>query len=277
MKIGILYISTGPYIEFFDEFFLSAEKNFLPDCEKHYFVFTDGENPLFGKNPRIHVISQHQFEWPYAVLFKFHYFLQAQHHLKDMDYLVMTNANVSFVDIIDKNEILPNEKENFLFGTVGPWLYKSGEFKLLDENFEQNPVSKAYIPYENRKTYYASGFCGGRTKEFLEMFYKLRDWTEQDLSKNIMAKWEDQAYLNRYFSEFVPKQLTPAFCYPEEYEVPFQKKVLILYKQDKKNDPLKKYYRKYSWDKKTIAPKNIFQKFKKYSIYYLIKFLKRFE
>jgi len=277
MKIGILYICTGPYIEFFDEFYYSSEKNFFPDCEKYYFVFTDGDNPLFHNNKKVTVIPQQQLEWPYAVLYKFHYFLQAQHLLKDMDYLVMTNANMVFVDKIEKEEILPGKKDNFIFGTIAPWLYKNGYFKLIDENFENNPYSAAYIEKEKRSLYYAAGFCGGRKQEFLKMCFQIRNWTEQDLSKNIFAKWEDQAYLNKYFSVYEPKKLIPSYCYPEEYELPFEKKIIVIYKQGRKNDPLKKRYRKYSWNNKIELPKNTFQKIRKYSIYYLMKFLKKFE
>ena len=41
MNIGILYIATGRYITFWEEFFKSAEKYFITEATKHYFVFTD--------------------------------------------------------------------------------------------------------------------------------------------------------------------------------------------------------------------------------------------
>jgi len=277
MKIGLLYICTGPYIEFFEDFFFSSERFFLPETEKHYYIFTDGYNSIFKDTSKITVIPQHQLYWPYAVLYKFHYFLQAQHLIQKMDYLIMTNANIKFVSQISKTEILPSKEENYIFGTIAPWLYKTGKLKLTEDIFENNPLSKAYIKKEKRKKYYAAGFCGGRTNEFLKMSYQIRNWIEQDLSKNIFAKWEDQAYLNKYFSEIKIKELNPSYCYPEEYEIPFSKKIIVIYKQGLKNDPLKRTYRKYLWDKKTSPPKNIFQKIRKYSIYYLIKFLKKFE
>ncbi len=276
MKIGFLYICTGPYIEFFEEFYNSSKKYFLTDCNKHYFVFTDGENDLF-ENKDITVISQHQLEWPYAVLYKFHYFLQAQHLFKEMDYLIMTNSNMQFINQINKEEIIPQKEDNYLFGTIAPWDYKEGTYNLNINNFPDDDNSKAFVKLEDRKTYYAAGFCGGRKQEFLNMCYELRKWIEQDLAMNIFAKWEDQAYLNKYFSYIIPKKLTPSYCYPEEYEIPFEKKILVIYKQARKNDPLKKTYRKYAWNKKTVPPKNIFQKIRKYGIYYTIKFLKRFE
>lgn len=42
-EIAILYIGVGRYIEFFEEFYNSCEKNFFPNINKKYFVFTDSE------------------------------------------------------------------------------------------------------------------------------------------------------------------------------------------------------------------------------------------
>ena len=43
MKVGILYICTGKYIVFWEEFYKSCQKYFLSDseCVKQYYVFTD--------------------------------------------------------------------------------------------------------------------------------------------------------------------------------------------------------------------------------------------
>ena len=41
--IGILYICTGPYVLFWQDFFESFEKFFLPELEKKYYVFTDAD------------------------------------------------------------------------------------------------------------------------------------------------------------------------------------------------------------------------------------------
>ena len=49
MKIAILYICTGKYNIFWKDFYTSCEKNFIPNSEKHYFVFTDAENIDFEK------------------------------------------------------------------------------------------------------------------------------------------------------------------------------------------------------------------------------------
>ena len=43
MKVAILYLCSGDYSIFWEKFFRSYEKKFLPECHKEYFVFTDKE------------------------------------------------------------------------------------------------------------------------------------------------------------------------------------------------------------------------------------------
>ena len=40
-SVAILYIATGRYTVFWDYFYKSAEKYLLPNCDKHYVLFTD--------------------------------------------------------------------------------------------------------------------------------------------------------------------------------------------------------------------------------------------
>lgn len=43
-KIAILYICTGKYDIFWEDFYKTSEKYFLNNSEKHYFVFTDAQD-----------------------------------------------------------------------------------------------------------------------------------------------------------------------------------------------------------------------------------------
>ncbi len=275
MTIGIIYIATGNYIEFFTDYYDSAEKNFIPEAKKIYFVFTDRDHPYLKKENVYH-IPQHQEYWPYAVLHKFHYILEAQHLYKDVDFLYMTNANLKFLTKINANEILPFNKKEFI-AVKGPWLYYNN-FDI-NEYFEENINSAAYITPEKRTTYLASGFVGGKKDSFLSMAFTIRNWIEVDLSKNIFAKWEDQAYVNKFLLEKLgnTRILSPAYLYPEEYKLKnFTPKILVLYKQ-KKGGRLKVYYRKYKWLDENKKFKNKFQYYKHVIIYYLIKFLNKID
>ena len=55
---------------------------------------------------------------------------------------------------------------------------------------------------------------------------------DQDDKNGIVAVWHDESHLNRYLSETFAldqlKTLTPSYCYPESWNLPFKKKILAL-------------------------------------------------
>ena len=63
VKIAILYICTGKYSIFWEEFYKSAKKNLFPNSEKHFFVFSDASPKLFS-NEDTSYIYQQKLGWP---------------------------------------------------------------------------------------------------------------------------------------------------------------------------------------------------------------------
>ena len=50
-----------------------------------------------------------------------------------------------------------------------------------------------------------------------------------DLNNNIIAVWHDESHLNRYFIDNKPEiELSPSYCYPENWNLPFEKKLIAL-------------------------------------------------
>lgn len=252
MKIGLIYISTGRYIEFFPDFFASAERHLLNGHALHYFVFTDRTLDLFNQCERIHVIPQSQLNWPLAVLSKFRIILGATLDLQEMDFLFMVNANVMFkVDVGE--EIIPEEDTNWLIGVQHPYFYDKTRNEFP---YERSPESTACIAMEDGSVYYAAGFAGGRTGEWLRLCTTLHRNTEIDYSKGIIAIWHDESHLNRYFLENPPRTLTPAYIYPEGEEYPFEQKIVVF---DKTKRGGYGNFRRYEWAQKN-APVSAFRR-----------------
>ena len=81
------------------------------------------------------------------------------------------------------------------------------------------------------KAYYAGGFNGGRAKRYLQMAKELARRIDCDTAKGITAVWHDESHWNRYLAEHEPTVvLTPAYCYQEELQMPFQRKLVALKK-----------------------------------------------
>lgn len=230
-KVGILYICTGKYTVFWPEFYLSSEQYFLKNSEVHYYVFTDAETIEFqNENERIHVIHQDAYDWPYSTLLRFSIFLSASEELKKCDYIFFFNANAQFAAPICEEEFLPQSSagENLLV-VRHPGFYNKKKYEFT---YDRNPQCSAYIPYWKGRVYVCGGINGGKTESFLTMCEILEQKINQDLEKGIIPKWHDESQINRYILDRKDlKVLSPAYCYPEGWNIPYNCSILI---RDKK-------------------------------------------
>ena len=215
-KIGILYIATGNYISFWENFYNATEKYFLSEHEKTYFLFTDQTNLKLPANVvRIPIVNE---LWPYITLKRYHFFLEQKEILKNFDYLYFMNGNLIFSKMVG-NEIMPTVEQGLMV-TIHPW-YLSADRKRF--TYETNKKSKAYIDAEEGKYYFMGGFNGGTSCAFLEMSENIKNWTDADLAKNIIPVWHDESMLNRYMIDYMkdksPLILLPIYTVPQEMDL----------------------------------------------------------
>ena len=227
-KVGILYICTGKYNVFWKDFYSSINKFFLPDAEKYIFVWTDSEEIFNESKLNDHIIcyEQHTEKWPFPTLKRFNYFLRAENELKEMDYLIFMNGNLRVNEVINTFNILPQDNEE-LFVTLHPGFYARSP---ADFTYDNNPDCLAYIKKGEGKHYYAGGFNGGKTQAYLAMIRCLAERIDKDLEKDIIALWHDESHLNRYINDYDENKyriLSPAFCYPEGWKLPFEEKITV--------------------------------------------------
>ena len=203
------------------------EQYFLTGHEIHYFIFTDKEDEIQDRNRFIHIIFQKNLGWPYNTLYRFKMFRRIDEELKDFDYIFFLNANmVCVADIPDT--ILPNAKEKLL-AVLHPGFYNKDRSLFT---YETNPSSLAYIPDAEGKHYFMGGFNGGIGIHFRKLINDLYLNIEKDMSTDkIIALWHDESHLNKYLSGKNPKILSPSYGYPEDDELPFEKKIIILHKK----------------------------------------------
>lgn len=270
MKIGILYICTGKYKIFWKDFYLTMEKNFIDEAERHYFVFTDSNEIDFEKeNTNIHRIYQKDLGWPDATLMRFHIFLQKEKELSSMDYIFFFNANLIIKEPIKSEEFLP-QGEYKLIATIHPGFYNKNRNKFTYEN---NKKSTAFIEKTQGEHYFAGGLNGGKTENFIRAMKLMRDNIDSDKKNGIMAKWHDESHWNKYLiSRIDIKILPPSYLYPEGWILPFKSIILIRDKnkygghnflRNKKPDLIKNYHYKlkkiiYKYYKKILTLKRFF-------------------
>lgn len=221
MKIGILYICTGKYSIFWKSFYESAEKYFLTNHKKIYYVFTDAKKIEYQTKANIVKIYQKKLAWPFSTMSRFKYFIESKDLFKNSDYLIFCNANLLFVDKVD-NEMLPLEEDYVALLQPSYWNKPRNEFP-----YETNPQSLAYIPANMGKHYFMGSLNGGKTFAFLKMCEVLDHNINEDLKKGIIAVWHDESHLNSYLMDKKVKLLNPSYGYPEDWDLPFNAKILI--------------------------------------------------
>ena len=212
MMVGVLYICTGKYNMFFNDFYYSCEKYFLPRYRKQYFVFTDNEN--LTDAPNVKIIKKECLGFPKDSLFHFDFFLQVKEQLKAFDYVFYFNSNALFLKEVNDG-YLPSEKEGYLLGAE--WVVWKDKSPFYFP-YERRKESKAYIePRKPPYHYYMGGVIGGRSKEFLEMSEILANNIRDDYKRGIIARFHDESHVNRFFRDHKCKVLTPEYCMPEEW------------------------------------------------------------
>lgn len=222
-KIGILYICTGKYNVFWNDFYKTSRRRFCLKSDLHYFVFTENAIDTLGDGG-VHQIHQPRLGWPYDTLKRFHIFLDHRSAIEEMNYLYFFNANMVFRRRVTEEEILPDAGGSGLVSVMHPYFY---DHNLLAP-FEDNRASTAFVDANKRLDYFQGCLSGGRTREYLLMATEIKRLVDLDLEKGIIGKWWDESYMNRYFQAHPPRALSPAYAYPEGAKLPFQKKIVQL-------------------------------------------------
>lgn len=226
MNVAILNISIGKYSVFWQEFYQTFEKFFLPNSEKHYYVFTDSIDIEKNTNSSVSVIKQDNLGWPYNTLLRFQMFLKIKTELQKYDYIFFANGNAVLKQELNENFI--NYRKEIIT-IVHPGIYGTPKSKLP---LERNTKSGAYVKYGEEGMYVQGAFIGGKAQSFLSMAEKLNCLILEDIRKGIIAIWHDESFLNKYIINRKDVQIMGRqYLYYEEYVFPWQPVIMLRNKR----------------------------------------------
>lgn len=218
LKIALLFISLNErYWPYLDQVMEDCHKNFLPQHNVDYFVWSDMPEDRI-KNAT--VIPTEPIEWPHPTLMRYHLFLQKEEELKKYDHIFYLDADMRVVDKISDEVI-----SDGLLAAEHP-MYSLR--KQYIPPYEPNIKSTAYIPrigaviddngHPRFKPFYlAGGFQGGKAKEFIKAMKVMKKNIDKDFNNNYTAIWNDESHWNRYlFSYKGPLSvMPPSYVYPD--------------------------------------------------------------
>lgn len=229
-NIGLLVMATGRYVEFVEPLVESAKQHFCAGHKVTYYIFTDGYLPPMEN---VVCIYQKRLGWPYDTMKRNFVYSESRDAYEGLDYLFACDSDMLFVDTVG-DEILGER-----VATISPGFAPGSPFPRTRGAFETRPESTACVRDDEGEDYYfAGGFFGGTTKEFLKITDTTNANIDIDLSKGIIAEWHDESHWNRYCIDNPPTIiLSPSYCYPENWKMPYKRRLLAL---DKDHETIRK-------------------------------------
>ena len=216
MKVAITFIGTNRYLDFLPKYYEGIKENFLPNTEKVFLVFTDGDGDFPDD---VKVFKQEHLEWPYITLKRFGIIKKATKEIEDCDWLVFLDADTRVVDKVTEEEFFSNKP---YFGVHHPChALKMQPHTEYPGAFETNTNSRAGVTEkDDTSMYYQGCLWGGRVHQVLDMIDELDSRVEEDLSNDVIALWHDDSQLNKFYSEVKEDVhlLGPEYAYPEVFQ-----------------------------------------------------------
>lgn len=222
MRIGLVVIATGKYQVFVPDLRDSARTFFLYGHDVDLLLLTDSWGNEPDENTRVlHIPHQ---PWPMPTLRRYHSLLEYRDVALQYDYLFQCDADMVFASPVG-DEIL-TDGANGLTATIHPGFWDKSYRQF---SYERRMRSRAYMPPHSGDAYYAGGFQGGSARQFIAAAETMVEWIDSDADNDITAVWHDESHWNRYLFENPPAvTLDPGYCYPQNWQLPFIKRLVAL-------------------------------------------------
>ena len=235
-KVAICFIGTGKYINFLPNYYQHIEEHFLPESEKTFLVFTDGE--LEGVPDNVIQYEQEHLDWPFITLKRFEIINKARAEVMKNDWFVFIDADALVTSDITEEEFFDDSKS--FFGVHHPchFLGMSPHDKFPGA-LETNPKCRAAVTEgADTSTYWQGCLWGGKVPDVLQLIDELQRRTNDDLKDDIIAVWHDESHLNKFFIENKDRvnTLPSSYAYPEDFAdvCDFEAKIVHLSKNNSK-------------------------------------------
>ena len=235
-KVAICFIGTSKYIDFLPNYYQHIEEHFLPESEKTFLVFTDGE--LEGVPDNVIQYDQEHLDWPFITLKRFEIINKARQEIMKNDWFVFIDADALVVSDITEEEFLDDTKE--FFGVHHPCHFLGMEpHTRYPGALETNPKCRASVTEDvDMSTYWQGCLWGGKVPAVLQLIDELQRRTNEDLKDDIIAVWHDESHLNKFFIENKDRvnTLSSSYAYPEDFAdvCDFEAKIVHLSKNNSK-------------------------------------------
>ena len=237
-KVAINFIGTGNYLKFFPRYYETFMEYFAPECDKDFFVFTDGElGDDIPNNIKIvpvkeesEILKEDYNNWSSLTiksmggLKRFEQIRKIRDKLSKYDWYVYFDGDMHCCSEVIHYEEFFDEEKNF-FAVQHPCqnigMCKFTSLTREDFPFERNKKSLAYVsPEEQVDDFYVQGCVwGGKVPKVLDMIDDLYGRIVEDLDNGIIAVVRDESHLNKFRIENINdfNVLSPSYAKPGDH------------------------------------------------------------
>lgn len=217
-------VLNPPYWEFAKDVIDGAKQFFLPGHNTDFFLWSDMPE-LEG----VTIFPTEGTAWPYPTLMRYHLYLQQEELLKKYDYIFHCDVDMRFVNVVG-DEILSNN----LTAAQHPMYALKKEYW---PPYEPNKDSQAFIKRPGKVVddggkprfmplYYAGGFQGGRSKDWIKAMKTMKKMIDKDMAHNYIPIWNEESIWNKYLLDNEPEiVLTPSYIYPDSLITEYYEKI----------------------------------------------------
>ena len=222
MRIAVTFWGTQTYLNFLPEWYGRLEKYFLPNNPKHYFVFTDGEIERIPDNVTLMKIPHYGFPDTYNKTFEEMLKLHDNGVREDeFDWLVSVDADLYAQEEIQYNDFFDQDKK--YTGVHHPCHHVGfPPHNKYPGAYDISPLSNACIDDSimDMTIYHQGCLWGGKIPYIFDMMRQIDDWTKDDVSKGIQARYYEESYMNKWFLTHREEThtLSPSYAYPQMFE-----------------------------------------------------------
>ena len=197
-RVALVTVAIGDYAAFLRPFLESAEKHFMPEVARTFFVLSDIAPERLPKN--VTLLPVPHLAWPGPTLVRYHLLLRHAPLFADYDYIFLTDVDTCFQRTVSTQLLsdLTVIHQHRLTGL---------ERNLLP--YERRQHSSAYVPWDEGGHYFSGSFLGGKVSTFLPLAKKVVDLVAADSRHHFSAVWHDESYLNRALIDAPPSVLLP--------------------------------------------------------------------
>lgn len=208
--VAIMTIALGKYDRFFGGWYEAIQEKFLPDCTRHYYVFTDSDTLPYIDCGYCRVIKQEDLGWPGNTRDRFSMYMKCKDELlENYDYVYFLQVTARLTDKLMIKDCIPTEQED--------WMWVTRNIDIPHKlTYDPNPRSAAYIPKGMGRIYVQGGAFGGRSKEFFQMCEACIMSLEHNRESGVGEFLNDESHMNHYFLTKSPKEGWLRFWWPAD-------------------------------------------------------------